>query len=150
MSSRWDSGIEQSIRKLMEEGGFEQLPGAGKPFRWEDDALTPPEQRMANKIMKDNDLAPDWIVQGKTLSRKSDHWRDLLQQAYARYQAAPPDQVAREQAVVIWYAAQDALREEAEKLNKHILSYNLKLPSGINHLPLLNLPHELRRLTSPA
>jgi hypothetical protein len=145
--NRWDSGIEQSIRKMMEEGGFDQLPGAGKPFHWEDDALTPPEQRLANKLMKENDLAPEWIVQGKVLSRKVDRWRDHLHQAYASYQAAPPDQAAREQAVVIWYAAQEALREEAEKLNKHILSYNLKLPSGINHLPLLNLLVEIRRIT---
>ena len=65
--SDWGSYIDRQIRKAMEDGEFDNLPGEGKPLNIEEDENTPDAMRLAFKILKDNDLAPAWIMQGKDL-----------------------------------------------------------------------------------
>ncbi len=59
--------IDEHIRDAMRNGHFENLPGAGKPLKLDDNAHVPETMRMANKLMRDNDLVPDWMAQGKEL-----------------------------------------------------------------------------------
>ncbi len=49
---------EQRIREAMERGEFDRLPGAGQPLKLEDDAMVPPELRMAYKILKNAGCLP--------------------------------------------------------------------------------------------
>jgi hypothetical protein len=42
----------------MEEGLFEQIPGKGKPFRFEDDSMVPEDLRQSHKILKNAHCLP--------------------------------------------------------------------------------------------
>ena len=45
---------EQKIREALQNGDFDQLPGAGKPLVMEDLSHLPPEMRMAYTILKNS------------------------------------------------------------------------------------------------
>jgi len=54
----WENHVDRLIREAMKTGAFDNLPGAGKLLNL-DDELTPEHLRLAYKILKDNDLAPE-------------------------------------------------------------------------------------------
>jgi hypothetical protein len=109
--------IDEQIQDAIRKGQFVDLPGTGKPLKLEDDAHTPEHLRMAHKILRDNDLAPDWIVQGQELDAAHDKLVADIQQA-ARTGSGK---------------GLAALREAAKRYNSRVLSYNLKVPQGVTH-----------------
>jgi ribosomal protein L39E len=109
--------IDEIIHQAMERGEFDQLPGQGAPLKLDDERHVPEELRLAHRIMKDNDIVPDWIMSGKELEAE-----------YARLRAALKDASAAQKA---------ALREQVKAYNKRVLTHNLKLPPGIAHKPML-------------
>lgn len=50
--------IEHRIQKAQERGDFDNLPGSGKPLRFEDDSHVPEDLRMAYKVLKNGDCVP--------------------------------------------------------------------------------------------
>jgi DnaJ homolog subfamily C member 28 len=136
--NRWESAIDQAIRKAMEAGEFKNLPGEGKPLDLNDDANTPADLQLAYKIMRDNGIAPDWVAQGRELETKQTQWCARLKSVYAAYQQSGNE--------TIWQADWAKFSEEANRLNREILSYNLKLPSGVAHRALMDMKRELERI----
>ena len=59
--------IEERIRMAQERGDFEDLPGLGKPLRFEDDSHVPEDLRMAYKVMKNADFIPPEIALKKQI-----------------------------------------------------------------------------------
>jgi hypothetical protein len=49
---------ENKIREAMDEGLFENLPGKGQPFRFEDDSMVPEDLRQCHKILKNAHCLP--------------------------------------------------------------------------------------------
>ncbi len=115
------SAIDDAIRAAMARGDFDNLPGAGKPMALGDDPYTPDEMKEAYRLMKQNDLLPDWIAQGKALEKTA----QMLRERAAR-------------------RIDDKLREDIARYNREVLAFNLKLPPGIAHRPLLD-PDRLAR-----
>lgn len=57
-----DEMVEQRLAEAAARGEFDDLPGAGKPLPPEpDDALVPPELRMAYKILKNAGYVPEEV-----------------------------------------------------------------------------------------
>ncbi|MDD4732183.1 MAG: DUF1992 domain-containing protein [Desulfovibrio sp.] len=59
---------DEAIRKAQQEGGFDNLEGAGRPLRLEDDSMIPPDLRMAYKILKNADCLPPELETRKDIS----------------------------------------------------------------------------------
>ncbi len=116
--------IDEIIQDAMRKGQFDDLPGAGKPLKLEDDSWVPPEQRMAYKLLRDNDLVPDWMAQGRALDVERDALIRDLRRARSQQQIA-------------------VLREQAARYNRQVLSYNLKVPNGVAHKRHFNFEAEL-------
>ena len=55
------TNIEEHIRRAMEEGKFEDLPGKGEPLNLEENPLEDPEWRMANHILRSSGFTLPWI-----------------------------------------------------------------------------------------
>jgi hypothetical protein len=53
-----DEIAEQRIRQAMERGEFDNLPGAGKPLKLDDDSLIPEELRAAYRLLKNAGFLP--------------------------------------------------------------------------------------------
>ena len=137
---QWETGVDIAIRKAMEAGEFNNLPGEGQPLDLSIDPYTPADMQLAHKIMKQNGIAPDWIVQSKTLTAKLDSWQSRLKAAHKTY--------SKTNNLVTWQTAKEKLGEVAEKLNKEVVAFNLKLPPGVPHRPLLNLRIAIKRLSA--
>ena len=60
---------EGRIREAMEQGVFENLPGAGKPLDLEDYFNTPEEMRVAYSILKNANCAPAEVELMKEVAR---------------------------------------------------------------------------------
>lgn len=124
------ASIDEHIQDAVRKGHFEKLPGTGKPLKLENDAHVPETMRMANKLLRDNDLVPEWMAQGKELDAEREK---LLAEARRITQRGVTDG-----------AAAGALREAAKKHNSRVLSYNLKVPQGVAHKRHLDVERELR------
>ncbi len=60
--SVFDILAEQRIAEAIRRGEFDNLPGAGCPLHLDDEPLVSPEQRMANRILKNAGFAPPEIM----------------------------------------------------------------------------------------
>lgn len=54
----FDDLVERRIREAQSRGEFENLPGSGKPLPEEDDALVPPELRVAYRVLRNAGYVP--------------------------------------------------------------------------------------------
>ena len=130
--------IDKQLAEARERGEFENLPGEGKPFNFEADRLVPLEQRLAYKVMRDNDIQPNWISLQKEIESDVQQAHKKLQRAKRFYQKAfssldgrrDIDSVRqRFQAEDQWNAAKEQFRHEITRINKKIASYNLQVPA---------------------
>ena len=78
--------IEQRIQKAQERGDFDNLPGSGKPIRFEDDSHVPEDLRMAYKVLKNGDCVPPELDLKKEIRSTRDLVADLPDTAQ-KYQA---------------------------------------------------------------
>jgi hypothetical protein len=56
--SVWDRLAEARIVEAMEQGEFDDLPGAGRPLELEDLSRIPPHLRMAYKLLRNANVLP--------------------------------------------------------------------------------------------
>lgn len=64
----WDL-IESRIQEAMESGAFRNLPGEGKPLAFDESDNLAGEHWLGHKILRDNDLVPEWMMLAKEIER---------------------------------------------------------------------------------
>jgi hypothetical protein len=64
--------VEDRIRRAQEKGEFNNLPGAGKPLRLEEDCTVPEELRLAHKILKNADCLPPELELKREIRKTED------------------------------------------------------------------------------
>lgn len=141
---RWERIVDQLVRDAIGDGDISQLPGAGKPLNFKDDAHTPADKRAAFKIMQDHEVIPDWIAEGKTLEQREEELRQQIasraerhrrELQSARAKGRPSGEANVKQA---WNQYVKAYAAAIERHNRQTLLYNLKVPDGIPHRQTLN------------
>lgn len=95
----------------MEAGDFDNLPGAGKPIQWNDNPYTPEEWRIAEDLMKKNDLAYPWMEKRKAIEQKIVE----VKQKIKLMQPLSPH-------------AENDFSNQIQVINKEIFDYNLSVP----------------------
>jgi len=85
MFERPDSLIDEIIKDAIEQGKFSNLHGQGKPLQLPDETHIPQELRMAHKLLKENDLAPDWMNEGAEQRAARAHLIKLISREGRRY-----------------------------------------------------------------
>ena len=157
------SNIEESIRRAMEEGKFDDLPGKGKPLNLEDDTLTDPEWRLAHHMLRSSGFTLPWIERRQEIERRVEEAQRSLkrtwiwrQEALSRPALRPedpgptspePDPAGIE---TEWHKAVDQFMERVKAINQDIRSYNLGVPSGRFQLRPVNGQRELDLISSGA
>nr|WP_246325426.1 DnaJ family domain-containing protein [Dissulfurirhabdus thermomarina] len=68
---------EQRIREAQERGELDDLPGAGRPLRFEDDTFVPPDLRLAYKMLKNAGYLPPELEEERELRSTAELLRHL-------------------------------------------------------------------------
>jgi hypothetical protein len=115
----WESIVERRIREAVDDGLFENLPGAGKPLQWEDDTLVPPSWRAAFHLLRQSGLAPAWIMLDAEIRRDQLAARQALSRAIAQLDEQDPE-LCR---------AVEQFTQRVVEINRAIDDLNLQVPS---------------------
>jgi hypothetical protein len=67
----WRIIAERKIQEWVDRGGPDRLSNKGQKLELSDDPFVPSDLRMAYQIMKNADVAPDWIEIGKDVEAQS-------------------------------------------------------------------------------
>jgi DnaJ family protein C protein 28 len=136
----WRDLVEGRIQDAMAAGGFDNLPGEGKPLNLLRNPYLDPSLNLAYGLLKHNGFAPDWIARDKEIREELEAARARLHAAWARSRANPADENA-------WQAALAQFNETLARLNRKIDDLNLIVPIPSCQRTLLKLADELRHLT---
>jgi DnaJ family protein C protein 28 len=142
------SNIEEHIRRAMEEGLFEDLPGKGKPLRLDDDSLEDPEWRMANRIMRNSGFSLPWIEKNREIETALETARATLRRCWVWSQASNKEGYSTAFVEEEWQKAVAKFRDEIQSINQQIASYNLETPSLKFQRQSIKVEKELARLTA--
>ena len=138
--------IDEIIRKAMEEGAFDNLPGKHRPLDLADNPHVDPEWQMAYHLLRENGFAPHFIEMRQSIEQELAHGREMLARSWAwreRSLAGGEDAAWVE---ARWNNAQKAFQELVTTLNKRIQTYNLEIPVPNFHRRKIDLAEELRTL----
>ena len=86
MPRDWKSLVDQLLDEARDSGTFDNLPGGGRPLKLDDDPYTPDEMKLAHKILKEHDLAPEWIMLGKEVDARRARLLDNMRKGVRAYQ----------------------------------------------------------------
>jgi hypothetical protein len=59
--------VEEKIQEAIARGEFDNLPGEGRPIDLTENPFVPAEWRLAYKTLKDNALAPEFVLRLKAI-----------------------------------------------------------------------------------
>jgi len=125
---RWHSLAEEKIREAIDQGKFRKLRGHGRPLDLRRNPYEPADLRMAHLVLEGAGLSPAWIEERKELDRDVEDARARLHQGGD--------------------SAVEEFHQTASDLNRRILIYNLKVPSGGFQRRLIDIEFEISRLES--
>jgi hypothetical protein len=100
---------ERRIQEAIDDGKFDNLPGKGKPINLEEDMSSPPHLRVANRILKNAGVLPDWMQLDADIDRE----RESLKKAWTRLGKEYPRRKSRAFSTAAMGTA-DPLRRKVE------------------------------------
>lgn len=134
--SFFQHSAEDKIKKAIEAGEFDNLPGKGKPLKLDDNPFEPEELRMAHRLLKSNDFTLPWIETWKEIEQDREAARRALRQSRDKYWAAGRS--------AQWELARSEFASQVAGLNRRVLGYNLSVPSAVFQKPTFDLETEIR------
>lgn len=140
--------IEEHLRKAMEDGKFDNLPGKGKPLRL--DEVNPhadPEWELAYHMLQESGYSLPWIEIIREIEKDIETVRKELQRAWKWRIIYLSAEVPEEKASEEWERSQLAFKDKLPELNKRIRDYNLQVPHARFQRPMLNYEGELNKIT---
>jgi hypothetical protein len=153
--SKWETLVEDRIRKLIGDGDMSWHPKAGQRLVFDDDNV-PEDQRLAYKIMKDNDAVPPWMDMGARLLKRQEKLIRRIYQYARDYEKRKADAIAKGSFVLHNHAEdrwKDALRDwyrDVNKYNSELLDYNLQVPPQIGQRPSMDGEAEVAKALQAA
>jgi len=138
--------IEEQIRRAMQEGKFNDLPGKGKPLKLEDDPHADPEWKMAFRVLKEAGFSLPWIESLKEIEADVEAARAALHQAWQWRRQTEAEGQPGEFVRLEWERAVQRFQERVAVINKRIRDVNLQVPNARFQRPLLDLAREVRRV----
>ena len=141
--------VEDLLRKAMEEGKFDNLPGKGKPLHLGDtNPHADPDWEMAFSLIKDAGFSLPWIETIREIEKEIEAARHNLRLAWESYIFAVDQSHTTVYVEPEWDRAKQAFRDKLNELNKHIRDYNLEVPNTRFQRPVLNFEAEVKKISS--
>ena len=140
------SGVEDQIRRTMEQGKFSNLRGKGKQLHLDDNPLEDPEWRMAHHMLQSSGFTLPWIETRQEIEVALEKARISLARAWVWRNTALQEKHHLSEVEADWKRALAAFEDEITSLNKRIFSYNLEVPSEQFQRQMLNVEREVERI----
>ena len=142
-----EKSIEEIIRRAMQEGKFDDLPGKGKPLQLDQNPHEDPEWRAAYHILKSGGFSLPWIESLNEIETNLQNARNALSQAWMWRQGDNSDQIDSQLMQSEWRRSVDKFQERIAAINVQIRTYNLADPNVRFQLQLINADQEIERIT---
>jgi len=126
--SGFGNASDEIIKRAIDEGAFDNLPGKGKPLVWNENPHESEDWQLAYHLLSNNGYSLPWLDLRTEIEQAIDHARATARQAF---------DLGR------WQEYQDLFKEQIGALNQRIFQYNLQAPSTQFHLLKLNLSREI-------
>jgi hypothetical protein len=121
---------DRKIKEAMDAGEFDNLEGRGEPIRIEDDPFTPPEMRVAHKLLKNANALPQWLQLEKDIERERGTVAPYIERGL-RTVAQGKNQVSKERIALRLRAE---VRDRMDLVNTLILKYNEVTPGSLQRI----------------
>ena len=140
--------IDDPIKKAMQEGQFDDLPGKGKPLNLDQNPFADPEWELAHHMLKSSGYTLPWIEARQQIEKELEEARADLKRAWEWKQSAAAQKLPPAQVELQWQQRMSAFQEKVISLNQRIRDFNLQAPSDRFHLLVLNADKEIAALVS--
>jgi DnaJ family protein C protein 28 len=142
------SDIEDHIRKALEDGKFDDLPGKGKPLNLDDNPYADPDWQLAHHMLKSSGYTLPWIAARQEIDAQVEAARTTLARAWEWRKHSLQSNQPYAEVDAEWQRAEKAFKEQVEKINKKIFDYNLQTPSEKFQLMKFNAGKEIEAIKS--
>lgn len=141
--------VEDQLRKAIEEGKFDNLPGKGKKIHLgETNPHADRDWELAYGMIKDAGYSLPWIETLHEIEKDIEAARKELRLAWQFYQYGRQQTHNSEPNNDEWGRAQQAFRDKLTVLNKRIRDYNLEAPVARFQRPALSYEAEVKKIIS--
>ena len=145
--------VNKQIEEAMERGEFANLPGKGKPLKFDTNPFLTPQARMTNRLLKKNGFAPQWVELEKEIKQEKTQLERLLTNLKGRRERLATivqKHPHRHKAVSRSFEHERArsiaqYTEKLENLNQKIQRVNLLMPTRNRQYALINQAQMLTR-----
>ena len=138
--------IEEIIRRAIEEGEFDDLPGKGKPLQIEQNPHQDPDWQAAHHILKSSGFTLPWIESLREIETNLQQARERLSRAWL-WRQDPQDHKFQTKFIESeWMKASENFQEWIATINNQIRAYNLEVPNGRFQLLLVNADQEIEKV----
>jgi hypothetical protein len=121
---------DRKIKDAMDAGEFDNLAGKGEPIRIEDDPFTPPEMRVAHKLLKNANALPQWLQLEKDIERERAAVEPYIERG-VRAVMQGKNQASKER---IAERLRAEVRDRMDLVNTLILKYNEITPGSLQRI----------------
>ncbi len=101
----YEDHLTAIVKRAEKEGAFDNLKGKGKPLVFEDNDLTYNPEKQLNKILKENNILPNWVKLGKEIEQLKEE--------------------------VKTYSVEYNIKRTVEEINKKVTAFNLSCPPSV-------------------
>ena len=143
----YSRSLDEQIRKAIEDGAFDDLPGKGKPLDLQQNPHEDPAWRMAFRMLRSSGYSLPWIEKRQQIEKEYEAACEALARSWSWYRSAVSEKNKRFQEQE-WQRAVEVYRETIAKLNKRILTYNIDVPSEQFQRRQINIERDIKRITA--
>jgi len=137
------ANIDDQIRKAIESGQFDNLPGKGKPLRLDENAFEDPDWRMANHILKNAGFSLPWIEKRAEILAEVEANRQKLNQVWEWKSRVVESQLPSSEVEAEWLRAIALFRQNMADLDSRIRDLNLEVAHARFQLARLKIDKEI-------
>jgi DnaJ family protein C protein 28 len=139
--------VEDLIKKAMQDGKFDNLPGKGKKINMQQgNPHADPEWELAYGMLKGAGYTLPWIETLQGIKKDIEAARDDLRQAWVLYKFDYGRTQSAGNSAQDWERSQQVFGARLEAINKRIRDYNLHVPSVSFQRQVLNFEREVQRI----
>jgi DnaJ homolog subfamily C member 28 len=139
---------DDQIRKAIEEGQFDNLPGKGKPLNLDENVHEDPEWRMAYHVLKNAGYTLPWIEKRQEILTALDLHRQTLRRAWTWRREALAKSQPFNEVEAEWQRALATFHEQLAGLDQRDRDLNLEIPTERFQLPRLKIEKEVTAICS--